>query len=274
MLSNGTGKTTGDRAVIYTRVSTEEQVREGMSLEAQEAACREYCQSHGLQLVRVFVEQGESAKTANRTQLKELVAFCREDRNISVVVVHRVDRFARFAQDHMQLRGLLAAMGVTLRSATEPIDDSSPGKFMETIFAGIAELDNNLRADRSSKGMRQKLENGFWTFPPPLGYEAGKDTQGNKSLVPDPVRADLVSWAFERFSTGLYTRQQVLHEVTKRGLRTRKGDRVSAQTFEQTLRKPVYAGRIAAWGINVQGRHQARNSNLTRRMWRCSARSF
>ncbi len=83
---------------------------------------------------------------------------------------------------------------------------------------------------------------------------AGAHTQ---CLVPDPVRADLVSWAFERFSTGLYTRQQVLHEVTKRGLRTRKGDRVSAQTFEQTLRKPVYAGRIAAWGINVQGRHQA-----------------
>lgn len=86
---------------------------------------------------------------------------------------------------------------------------------------------------------------------------AGQSGQGNKSLVVDPARAELVTWAFERFSTGLYSRQQVLHDVTERGLRTKKGEVVSAQTFEQTLRKPVYAGRIAVWGIDVQGRHQA-----------------
>jgi site-specific DNA recombinase len=124
MTSEGTGKTTGDRAVIYTRVSTEEQVREGMSLEAQGAACREYCQSHGLQQVRVFVEQGESAKTANRTQLKELLKFCLEDRHINFVVFYKIDRFSRNNEDYMQLRGLLARVGVALRSATEPIDDT------------------------------------------------------------------------------------------------------------------------------------------------------
>src|SRR5664279_1800692 len=259
MPSNGTANTVAERAVIYTRVSTEEQVREGMSLEAQEAACREYCIRAGYSIVRVFVEEGESAKTANRTQLKELLTFCREDHNIGVVVVHKVDRFARLAQDHMQLRSLLAAMGVTLRSVTEPIDDTSAGKFMEHIFAGLAEFDNNVRADRSTKGMRQKLENGYWTFPPPLGYLAGKDKQGNKSIVPDRDRAEHVRWAFERFSTGLYTRQQVLKAVTMRGLLTKRGRRVASQTFEQTLRKPVYAGRIVVecWQINVRGRHQA-----------------
>ena len=254
-----------ERAVIYTRVSTDEQVREGMSLEAQEAACREYCERNNLEVVRLFVEQGESAKTANRTQLKELLGFCREDRNISVVVVHKLDRFARNAQDHMQMRSLLAAMGVTLRSVSEPIDDTYTGKFMEQIFAAVAELDNNIRADRSTKGMRQKLENGFWTFPPPLGYVAGKDAQGNKGIFPDSERAELVAWAFERFSTGLYSRQEVLQEVTTRGLRTKHGDPVSPQTFEQTLRKPVYAGRIVVedWGIDVQGRHQALVSQET-----------
>ena len=73
-----------------------------------------------------------------------------------------------------------------------------------------------------------------------------------------PTVRNSSAWAFERFSTGLYTRQQVLRDVTRRGLRTRKGRRVSPQTFEQTLRKPVYAGRVvsADWGIDVQGRHQ------------------
>ncbi len=246
-------------AVIYTRVSTEEQVREGMSLEAQQQACREYCEREGYQVAKVFVEQGESAKTADRTKLKELLMFCREQKNISVVVVHKLDRFARNTQDHMQLRGVLAAMGVTLRSATEPTDDTSPGRFMETIFAAVAQFDNDIRADRSSNGMRQKLENGYWTFPPPLGYIAGKDRQGNKSIVLDPERAELVRWAFERFSTGLHTRQQVLREVTIRGLRTKKGRPVSSQTFEQTLRKPVYAGRVVIpdWEIDVDGQHEA-----------------
>ena len=128
---------------------------------------------------------------------------------------------------------------------------------MEGIFALVAEFDNDVRAERSSKGMRQKLENGFWTFPPPLGYRADRDSQRNKIIIFDPKSAAHVRWAFERFSTGLYTRQQVLREATARGLRTKKGKRVSAQTFEQTLRKPVYAGRIVAWGIDVRGRHEA-----------------
>src|ERR1035437_2611665 len=247
----------GQRAVIYTRVSTEEQAREVLSLEAQEIACREYCQSNGLEVVHVFVEEGESAKTANRTQLKELLKFCREDRNIGVVVIYKVDRFNR-SQEHHQIRALLTAMGVTLRSATEPIDDSSTGKFIEQIFVAVAELDNNIRADRSVQGMRQRLQKGFWVFPPPLGYVAGTDAHGNKNIIPDPKRADHVTWAFERFSTGLYSRQQVLRDASLRGLRTRKDKRVSAQTFEQTLRKPVYAGRIIVqgWDIDVEGKHQ------------------
>jgi len=228
-----------------------------MSLEAQEDACRDYCQSHGLQVVRVFVEQGESAKTANRTQLREMVAFCLSDRNISAVVFHKIDRFARNAEDYMQLRRLLAAIGISLRSVSERIDDSSSGKFMQGIFALVAEFDNDVRAERASKGMRQKLESGYWTFSPPLGYLAGKDKQGNKCLAPDPERAELIRWAFERFSTGIYARQRVLKEVTVRGLRTKKNKSVSPQTFEQVLRNPIYAGRIVAWDIDVQGRHQA-----------------
>jgi site-specific DNA recombinase len=133
------------------------------------------------------------------------------------------------------------------------------GKLTEGMFSLFAEFDNALRSERSMRGMRQKLEAGFWTFPPPLGYKASKDAQGNKIIVPEPERADLVTWAFERFSTGLYTRQQVLRDVTLRGLRTKRRKRVSPQTFEQTLRKPVYVGRIVVddWAINVQGRHQA-----------------
>jgi len=115
-----------------------------------------------------------------------------------------------------------------------------------------------IRADRSTKGMIQRLQSGHWTFPPPLGYRAGRDCAGAKNITHDPERGPLVRQAFEDFATGLYTAQQVLRKVTQLGLRRKNGDAVSAQTFAQTLRKPVYCGRIVvpAWDIAVQGKFE------------------
>jgi site-specific DNA recombinase len=247
-----------ERVVIYTRVSTEEQAKGGTSLAGQRTACLEYCEKQGYKVAKVFVEEGESAKTANRTELKALLTYCREQKDIKAVVVHKLDRFARNAGDHAQLKALLSSMGVQLRSVTEPIDDSSTGKFIELVLSGIAELDNNIRTERSVKGMRQRLQDGRWTFPPPLGYRAGRDATGAKTIIPDEHSAPLITQAFEEFATGLHTREQVLRKITQLGLRTKKGHLLSSQTFSQTLKKPVYSGRIVVpeWNIDVQGKFQ------------------
>src|SRR5215472_1778990 len=247
-----------EKVVIYTRVSTEEQAKGGTSLAGQKAACLEYCERHGYKVAKVFVEEGESAKTANRTQFKALLAYCRTEKDIKAVIVHKLDRFARNAGDHLQVRALLTAIGVNLRSVTEPIDDSYTGKFIEHVLAGVAELDNNIRTDRSTRGMRQRLQDGRWTFPPPLGYRAGRDVLGAKTIIPDQQAASLLTRAFEEFATGLYSREQVLKRITQLGLRTKKGERLSPQTFSQTLRKPVYAGRVVVpvWEIDVRGKFQ------------------
>lgn len=247
-----------DRVVIYTRVSTEEQAKGGTSLTGQKGACLEYCERENYKVAKVFVEEGESAKTANRTQLKELLKYCREEKNIKVVIVHKLDRFARNASDHAQMRALLSSMGVQLRSVTEPIDDTSTGKFIELVLSGVAELDNNIRTERSVKGMKQRLQDGRWTFPPPLGYRAGLDVTGAKTIIPDERSAPLITQAFEEFATGLHTREQVLRKVARLGLQTKHGKTLSSQTFSQTLRKPVYAGRIVVpeWNIDVPGKFQ------------------
>lgn len=132
-------------------------------------------------VAKVFVEEGESAKTANRTELKAMLEFCRTEKNIKAVVVHKLDRFSRNAADHAQMRVYLAGMGIQLRSVTEPIDDSSTGKFIELVLSGVAELDNNIRTERTVRGMNQRLKDGRWTFPPPLGYRAGREASGAKT---------------------------------------------------------------------------------------------
>jgi DNA invertase Pin-like site-specific DNA recombinase len=84
--------------------------------------------------------------------------------------VYNLTRFAREKYDHFALRALLKSLGISLRSATEPIDDTSTGKLMEGVLAAFAQFDNDVRADRTRAGMRAALEQGRWTFIPPLGY--------------------------------------------------------------------------------------------------------
>jgi site-specific DNA recombinase len=114
-------------AVIYSRVSTKEQTQ-NLSLETQESVCRAYCERQGLEIDRVFVEQGESAKTAERTELIKLLAYCRAKKDqVQHVVVYRIDRFSRQRYDHAVLVAQLAKNGVTLKSATEPISNDAAG---------------------------------------------------------------------------------------------------------------------------------------------------
>jgi hypothetical protein len=86
------------------------------------------------------------------------------------VVVFNLTRFARDKYDHFALRSHLQSLGISLRSATEPIDDTSTGKLMEGVLAAFAQFDNDCRSDRTRAGMKAALELGRWVFLAPIGY--------------------------------------------------------------------------------------------------------
>ena len=99
------------QAVVYVRVSTKEQTK-NLSLSTQIRDCRDYCRRHGYVVAREFVERGESAKTADRTELKALLAYCRQNKgHIHAVIVYNVTRFARDRFDHAILRTHLQKFG-------------------------------------------------------------------------------------------------------------------------------------------------------------------
>ncbi len=116
-------------------------------------------------------------------------------------------------------------------------------------MASMAQFDNDVRSERTVAGMKARLERGGWTFSPPLGYLKGTDANGGKTIIPDPQRAQLITEAFEMYPTGVHSKQQVLDAVTRSGLPTKSGKRLSPQTFGQLLRKPIYAGilEVPAW---------------------------
>jgi site-specific DNA recombinase len=122
-------------AVIYVRVSDPRQA-ENLSLATQLRTCEEYCHRHGFQIVERFHEEGESAKSTDRSQLQDLLTHCRLNKGrVHFVVVFNLTRFARDKYGHFALRSHLQSLGISLRSATEPIDDSSTGKLMEGVHA-------------------------------------------------------------------------------------------------------------------------------------------
>ena len=241
-------------AVIYVRVSTKEQT-ENLSLSTQLRACEQYCSQHGYEILERFTEEGESAKTTDRTELQKLLKFCRTRKgHVHFVVVYNLTRFAREKYDHFALRAHLKSLGISLRSATEPIDDTSTGKLMEGVLAAFAQFDNDVRSDRTRAGMRAALELGPWTFPAPLGYLNAPRWPG-KSLVPDPERAPLIARAFEEFATGRFTKQEVIARVADAGLRTRRGLVLSPQSFGQMMRNAIYIGKVESpdYGVSTRG---------------------
>ena len=241
-------------AVIYVRVSTKEQT-ENLSLPTQLRACEEYCRRQGYEILERFHEEGESAKTTDRSQLQALLKYCRTHKGkVHFVVVYNLTRFAREKYDHFALRAHLKSLGISLRSATEPIDDTSTGKLMEGVLAAFAQFDNDVRSERTLAGMKAALALGRWTFQAPLGY-LNAPKWSNSSLVHDPERGPLVRQAFEDLATGRFTKQEVIAPRHRRRSAHAARDRpLSPQTFGQMLRNRIYIGQVESPDCGVSAR--------------------
>ena len=101
-----------NRAAIHVRVSTKDQV-DNFSHSTQQKACRDFCARNSFDVDKVFVEEGESAKTANRTQFQKALVYCRENKGkVKWVVVYAVSRFARTSHDHLATGAFLGSVGV------------------------------------------------------------------------------------------------------------------------------------------------------------------
>ena len=117
-------------AIIYIRVSTTEQAELGYSLKAQEQLCIDYAIRNNYEVLKVFTEKGESAKTTNRTALKSMLAYIRANKNkIDALIIYKMDRLSRDIYDSLTIRLMLKKLNIDLKSVTEPFDDSPFGTF-------------------------------------------------------------------------------------------------------------------------------------------------
>ena len=238
------------RGIIYCRVSSVEQVA-GTSLDSQEQFCREYAQRNEIEVVKVFIEKGESAKTIHRTEFTKAIALCANKKSkIDYFIVYKLDRFARNQEDHVATRAFLKKSNTELRSATEPISEDPTGKLMEGIISVFAEFDNNVRTERTKAGMQACTRKGIWVWKAPLGYHKPR---GATNIEPDPNTAPYILLAFEEYSKGTYTYKSLASYLAERGFQTSQGKFPSKQLMEKILKNPIYTGIINMWGERSKG---------------------
>ncbi len=246
----------GKKAIIYLRVSTEEQV-DNFSLDTQEEICRKEAQKRNYNIVDVFREEGRSAKSiTGRPVLINLLEYCRKNKGrIQAVFVYRLDRISRITADYLAIRKKLAENGVNIISSTEPTGDSPTEKLVETILAGFAQLDNDIRSERAKNGLRARFLSGLISGKPPIGYkfQAGY-------AVKDPETWDKVKQAWDLMSSGKTSLSQIANIMNEWGLREihgKKEYKLRPQTTNRIFRLKFYAGVLTSvtYPEEVKGQH-------------------
>ena len=146
-------------AVGYVRVSTDEQARDGVSLEAQQARIRAYAEAKDLKLAEILCDEGRSGKNLKRPALQELLARC-ERGEVGAVIVLKLDRLTRRTRHLLSLvEDLFLANDIELHSVGESLDTSTPhGRFVLTLFGGLAQMERELIAERTRTALAYKRQ--------------------------------------------------------------------------------------------------------------------
>lgn len=243
-------------AVIYCRVSSDRQKNEGHGLESQEHRCREYAESKGYKVSKVFRDSFTGGGDfMDRPAMAEMLQYLEENMHKShIVIFDDLKRFARDTIFHWNLRRQLEAVGANVECLNFTFEDTPEGEFIETIMAAQGELERKQNKRQVMQKQRARLEKGYWTFYPPPGYKHIKDPHHGKLLVKDEPIAGIIKEAYEGFANGRFLEQKDVQEFLQ-DHNFKK--RVYLHAVKRLLTRPIYAGYIEypKWEVSRRKGH-------------------
>lgn len=225
-------------AVLYTRVSTDEQADKGYSLGVQKEQLEKYCESKNIEILKHYVDD-HSAKSFDRPQFKEFLNYAKTNhKSIDYILFVSWDRFSRNAPDAYEMLGKLKKWNIEAQAIMQPIDFSVPqNKVMLSIYLTLPEVDNDIRSQKVRSGMRGANKLGRWVRNAPIGYKNRRD-EANKPIIVPVDNSHLLKEAFEEIAKGIRTLNDIRIEMGE------KGFKVSRSNFCRMVRNPVYMGKI------------------------------
>ncbi|NPV71724.1 MAG: recombinase family protein [Firmicutes bacterium] len=236
------------RAAVYCRVSTEEQATEGMSIPAQVKALHDFARKNSMEITDTFVDEGASARTADRPQFQRMIAMAKKKpRPFDVILIHKTDRFARNREDAVVYKSLLRReCGIEVISVTEQFDNTPTGKLLEGIMEVMAEFYSLNLSQEVKKGMKEKASRGGKGLGRmPVGYRLNADG----SIVIVPQEAELVRFIFNTYTRGNEGLLSIARSLNSPEGRARFGEAAarfkwSSIGVRNIIQNPMYIGKM------------------------------
>ncbi len=223
-------------AVIYARYSCDNQREE--SIDGQIRECTEFAERSGISVLRCYCDRALSAKTDNRPQFLEMIRDA-EKNQFDMIIVWKLDRFARNRYDSARYKALLKKHNVKVVSATEHISEGSEGILLESILEGYAEFYSAELSEKVIRGMKENLLNGkFNGGALAIGYKISEER-----MVKDEFTAPYVLEAFKMYGNG-YSIHEIQKYLNDRGVLQHNGKPVSYSTVGRMLKNRRYLGEI------------------------------
>ena len=239
------------RVAIYTRVSTEDQARDGFSLDAQEKRLKAYSAVRGWEVVDIYRDEGYSGRTVARPEYQRM--FSEMDR-WDVVLVLKMDRIHRNSVNFTHMMEVLKDNGKDFNSMMEKFDSTTAmGRFVMDIVERMAQLESEQIGERVKIGMTRKAEtsSGPMGSPDPYGY-----TYAGGKLVVVEDEARIVRRIFDMYMDGR-TMENIAAALTNGNIPSKKGGAWSRQAVCNILHNPIYAGYMRWDGIVRPGTQTA-----------------
>ena len=245
------------RVAIYARCSSQGQADKDLSIPAQLDAARERARREGWDVVKEFVDEAETARTADRPSFQQMIADSRrKPRPFDQILVWKFSRFARNREDSVIYKRLLEKHGIRLISLNEPVDDSPAGKMLEGILEVLDEFYSANLAEDTVRGMRHNAAQGFHNGgASPVGYRVrrtGSASSPRGVYEPEPVFAPVVQRCFRMVLAGEGA-ATIASTLNEEGVLPPQGRLWTKQRVLYMLRNETYLG-IRRWGLKGTSR--------------------
>lgn len=250
-----------NRAIIYLRVSSEEQAKNAHGLESQRSGCERLCKERGWIVEEVFCDPGASGwADTGRPQFLKMMEFIQKDPNVNLVF-YDYSRFFRDTRRALNAFITLDELGIySVSVCNQSIDcRTAAGRTARREELSKAEDFSDTHSEKQTERMRVALmERHIFAGLAPLGYKnVPYRKEDETNIVPDEPAFSQMRKSFELIETGNYCLTECLREMKKRGLCTRKGNEMTAGALSRLLRNPVYIGKIPSKRYGTQpGIHQ------------------
>ena len=234
------------RAYIYARYSSHSQ--KDTSIEQQFKEIREYCDRSGITILGEYADHAVSGTTDRRPEFQRCMRDCAKGK-VQLLVVWKVDRFARNRYDSASYKARLKKYGVRVLYAKESIPEGPEGILLESVLEGSAEyysanLSQNIRRGMEANALECKVNNGNL----PLGYCKGPDGR----FAIDEAGAAIVRDVFAMYTGGMNA-CEIAADLNARGCRTSRGARFNKNSLRFMLRNERYIGVYQYGEIRIEG---------------------